>query len=83
MLKLFHARSLSAADAISTTVGAWSEAAYFGDGTIDAEKLANNIIGSVVKDPIQDRIILEEYLENVVKPRQEWHDLYAAITDVL
>lgn len=75
--------TLSAADAISTTIGAWSEAAYFGDGNIDAEKLANNIIGSVVKDPIQDRIVLEEYLENVVKQRKDWRDLYAAIRDVL
>lgn len=75
--------TLSAADAISVTVGAWSEAAYFGDGSIDAEKLANNIIGAVVKDPVQDRIALEEYLENVVKQRKDWRDLYAAVKESL
>ena len=75
--------TLSAADAISVTVGAWSEAAYFGDGSIDAEKLANNIIGAVIKDPVQDRIALEEYLENIVKQRKDWRDLYSSIKESL
>jgi MoxR-like ATPase len=75
--------TLSAADAISVTVGAWSEAVYFGEGIIDADRLANNIIGAVVKDPVQDRIALEEYLENVVKQRKDWRDMYTAIREML
>ena len=75
--------TLSTAEAISATLGAWSEAAYFGSGAIDAETLAPNFIGAVVTDPVQDRIVLEEYLETVVKKRKGWGDLYTAVRSVL
>jgi MoxR-like ATPase len=74
---------MSTADAIAVTVGAWSSAGHFGDGVIDAEALAANLVGAIVKDPVQDAIVLREYLETVVKDRQGWRDLYTAIKDVL
>ena len=55
----------------------------FGNGTIDAQSLASNLVGAVVKDPVQDTVVLEEYLENVVRSRDEWSDLYRAIRDVM
>ncbi|MCC6775722.1 MAG: AAA family ATPase [Hyphomicrobiales bacterium] len=75
--------SLSTAEAISVGINAWAEAAHFGSGQIDAASLAANVVGAVVKDPMQDTVALQEYLENVVRTRSGWSDLYAAIRDVL
>ena len=75
--------SLSTGEAISVGVGAWADAAYFGNGAIDAQSLATNVVGAVVIDPVQDTVALEEYLENVVRTRDEWNDLYRAIRDVM
>jgi MoxR-like ATPase len=75
--------TLSTAEAISVGVSAWAEAAHFGDGVMDAKSLATNVVGAVVKDPVQDTVALEEYLENVVRSRDEWGDLYRAIRDVM
>jgi MoxR-like ATPase len=75
--------SLSTAEAISVGVGAWAEAAHFGNGTMDARSLAVNLVGAVVKDPVQDSVALEEYLENVVRSRDDWSDLYRAIREVI
>lgn len=75
--------SLSTGEAISVGVSAWADAAYFGNGVIDAQSLATNVVGAVVKDPVQDTVALEEYLENVVRTRDEWNDLYRAIRDVM
>jgi len=75
--------SLSTAEAISVGISAWAEAAHFGDGSIDATSLATNVVGAVVKDPVQDTVALQEYLENVVRARDGWSDLYAAIRDVM
>jgi len=75
--------SLSTAEAISVGVSAWAEAAHFGDGRIDAAALAGNLVGAVVKDPVQDSVALQEYLENVVRTREGWSDLYVAIREVM
>lgn len=74
---------LSTADAISVGIGAWAEAGHFGSGRIDAQSLAANLVGAVVKDPVQDTLALQEYLENVVRSRDGWSDLYRAIRDVI
>jgi MoxR-like ATPase len=75
--------TLSTAEAISVGVSAWAEAAHFGDGRIDAQALATNIVGAVVKDPVQDSVALTEYLETVVRTRDGWSDLYGAIREVI
>jgi MoxR-like ATPase len=75
--------TLSTAEAISVGVSAWAEAGHFGAGAIDAASLAGNVVGAVMKDPVQDRIALQEYLENAMRPRADWADLYAAIRDVI
>jgi len=75
--------SLSTAEAIAVTIGAWSEAGHFGTGVIDATSLAANLVGAIVKDPVQDSIVLREYLETVVRDRAGWKDLYGAIHEVL
>lgn len=75
--------SLSTAEAISVGINAWAEAAHFGSGAIDGPALAANLVGAVVKDPGADSVALEEYLENVVRKRDGWKDLYGAIRDVI
>lgn len=75
--------SLSTAEAISVGVGSWSEAAHFGRGVVEAQHMAANLVGAVVKDPVQDMVALQEYLENVVRTREGWDDLYRAIRDVI
>jgi MoxR-like ATPase len=75
--------SLSTAEAIAVTIGAWAEAGHFGSGVIDAQSLAANLVGAIVKDPVQDRVVLQEYLETVVRERKGWSDLYGAIREVM
>jgi MoxR-like ATPase len=75
--------TLSTAEAISVVNNGLAMAAYFGDGQLKAADLAAGIIGSVVKDPVQDKLVWQEYLETVVKPRDEWKDIYRACRDLL
>ena len=74
--------TLSTAEAISVVNSGLSMAAYFGDGQLTAADLAAGIIGSVIKDPVQDKLVWQEYLETVVKPRTDWADIYRACRDL-
>jgi MoxR-like ATPase len=74
--------SLSTAEAISVVNNGMAMAGYFGDGQLKAADIAAGILGAVVKDPIQDAIVWKEYLETVVKTRDEWKDLYRACRDL-
>jgi MoxR-like ATPase len=75
--------TLSTAEAISVITNGLSLAAHFGDGHLHAGDVAAGIVGTVVKDPIQDRVVWLEYLETVVKERDGWKDLYRASRDVI
>jgi len=70
--------TLSTAEAISVINNGLSLAAHFGDGRLRAPDLASSVIGAIVKDPVQDRVVWQEYLETVVKERDGWKDLYRA-----
>lgn len=70
--------AMSTAEAISVIQSGMALAAHFGDGLLSAEDLAAGLVGSVVKDPVQDRVVWSEYLETVVKTREDWRDLYRA-----
>ena len=74
--------TLSTAEAISVVNNGLAMAAYFGDGQLKANDLAASIIGAVIKDPVQDKLVWQEYLETVVKPRDEWKDIYRACRDM-
>lgn len=74
--------TLSTAEAISVVNQGLSLAAHFGDGSLRAADLAGGVIGAVVKDPVQDKIVWQEYLETVVKERDGWKDLYRACRDM-
>jgi MoxR-like ATPase len=74
--------TLSTAEAISVINSGQALAAHFGDGSIKAYDLASGILGAIIKDPIQDTEIWNEYLETIVKDRKEWSDLYRAFKDL-
>lgn len=75
--------TLSTAEAISVVNNGLAMAAYFGDGQLRANDLAAGITGAIIKDPVQDKIIWKEYLETVVKPREEWRDVYRACREMI
>lgn len=75
--------SLSTGEAISVVNSGLALAAHFGDGRLKAADLAAAVTGAVVKDPVQDRIVWQEYLETVVKERNGWKDLYRACREML
>ncbi|MBN1890506.1 MAG: AAA family ATPase [Thermoflexales bacterium] len=74
--------TLSTAEAISVVNSGMALAGHFGDGQLKANDLAAGLVGAVVKDPVQDRLVWLEYLETVVKERDGWKDLYRACRDI-
>src|SRR5262249_22244219 len=70
--------TLSTAAAVSVGHSGLALAAHFGDGRLRAGDVASGLLGAVVKDPVQDRLVWQEYLETVVKERDGWKDLYRA-----
>ena len=75
--------TLSTAEAISVVNSGMAMAAYFGDGSLKAADLAAGIIGAVVKDPVQDKVVWLEYLKTVARERDGWKDFYRASMEVL
>jgi MoxR-like ATPase len=74
--------SMSTAEAISVVTNGVALAAHFGDGRLNAQDLAAGLIGAVVKDPVQDKVVWNEYLETVVKTREDWKDVYRACKEI-
>lgn len=74
--------TLSTAEAISSINNGLAMSAYFGDGKMRSNDVAASIVGAVIKDPVQDRIVWQEYLETVIKERSGWKDLYRACREV-
>lgn len=75
--------TLSTAEAISVVNSGRVLALHFGDGQMRAPDVAAGLIGAVVKDPVQDKIVWQEYLETVAKERKDWKDLYRACKELV
>jgi MoxR-like ATPase len=75
--------TLSTAEAISVMNSGLAMAAYYGDGTVRAADLAASLTGTVIRDPVQDRVVWLEYLQTVVKDRDGWEDFYRACHELL
>ena len=73
---------LSTAEAIAVVNQGLSLAAHFGNGRLSARDLAASLVGTVIRDPVADRVVWSEYLETVVKERKDWAELYKACRDV-
>lgn len=72
--------ALSTGEAISVVNHGVAMAAWYGDGVLRADDLAGALVGAIVKDPVQDRVVWLEYLKTVVRERDGWKDLYRACT---
>jgi MoxR-like ATPase len=70
--------TLSTAEAISVVTQGLALSAHFGDGRLRPADVAAGIVGAVVKDPVADRVVWQEYLEAVAREREDWGDFYAA-----
>jgi MoxR-like ATPase len=70
--------TLSTAEAISVVTNGMALAAHFGDGVLRPADVAAGILGAVVKDPVADQMVWQEYLETVVRERDGWRDFYRA-----
>jgi len=75
--------TLSTAEAISVVNSGLALAAHFGDGKMRANDVASGLVGAIVKDPVQDRVVWQEYLETVAKERKDWKDLYRACKETM
>jgi MoxR-like ATPase len=74
--------TMSTAEAIGVLNQGLALAAHFGDGALNASDVASSLIGAVIKDPVQDKVVWLEYLETVVKERNGWKDIYRACRDI-
>ena len=74
--------TLSTAEAISVVNSGLALAAHFGDGKLSAEDIASGLVGAIVKDPVQDAVVWKEYLETVVKTREDFRDIYRACKEL-
>lgn len=74
--------TMSTAEAISVITNGIALAAHFGNGSLLAQDVAAGVVGAIVKDPVQDRVVFKEYLETVVKEREGWKDLYRSCREL-
>ena len=74
--------TMSTAEAISVVNSGLSLAAHFGDGVMNAHDMASGLVGAIIKDPLQDSVVWKEYLETVVKTREDWKDIYRACKEL-
>jgi MoxR-like ATPase len=77
--------TLSTAEAIGTALDAALHARFFGKGAISAEHIARNLVGSIVKEDLNDLEVVKEYVVLVAKKRgakdkqwREFHDTLLA-----
>jgi MoxR-like ATPase len=73
--------TLSPAEAISVVTGGMAISAFYGDGHLRAGDIISGLIGAIIKDPVQDQLIWQEYVQTVIKERDAWKDLYRATRD--
>ncbi|MEW4489587.1 AAA family ATPase [Thalassoglobus sp. JC818] len=75
--------TLSTAEAISVVSSGMAMSAYYGDGSLKAGDIISSLTGAIVKDPVQDLIVWQEYLQAIVREREGWKDLYRASRESL
>jgi MoxR-like ATPase len=74
--------TLSTAEAISVLTNGLALAIHFGDGSLSPGDVAGGLAGAVIQDPVQDRVVWQEYLETVVRERDGWKPLYRACREL-
>lgn len=73
--------TLSTAEIIGVVDNALSMAVYFNDGELTGRQLASGIAGVVVSNKDTDEIPWREYLEVVMKKREDYDDFYSQLNN--
>jgi MoxR-like ATPase len=75
--------TVSTAEAISVAIDAALYSRFFGSGQVGAGDIARNLVGSIVKEDINDLAVLKEYVVLVAKRRGEkdknWRDFHDTV----
>lgn len=75
--------NLSAAEAIAVMIGSLSHAHWFNHGKLAPQDISSSLLGAMIKDPVQDKQVLAEYLEMVLKKRKDYQDYYHSLQQQL
>jgi MoxR-like ATPase len=79
--------TLSTAEAIGVALDAALDARFFGSGKVEPADIARNMIGSIVKEDLNDLAVLKEYVVLVAKKRaaqdQTWKGFHDAMLSTL
>lgn len=79
--------TLSTAEAIGVALDAALDARFFGSGKVEPSDVARNMIGSIVKEDLNDLAVLKEYVVLVAKKRaaqdQTWKGFHDAMLSTL
>lgn len=79
--------TLSPAEAIGTALDSALHARFFGSGQVTAGDIARNLVGSVVKEDLNDLAVLKEYVVLVAKKRatsdKVWKEFHDAMQSIL
>ncbi len=73
--------TVSTAEAIGVALDAAIHAKYFGSGKVGAGDVAKNLLGSIVKEDLNDVAVLKEYLTLVAKKRASGDATWKAFHD--
>lgn len=75
--------TVSTAEAISVAMDAALYSRFFGSGQVGANDIARNLVGSIVKEDINDLAVLKEYVVLVAKRRGEkdknWREFHDTV----
>lgn len=75
--------TVSTAEAISVAIDAALYSRFFGSGQVGASDIARNLVGSIVKEDINDLAVLKEYAVLVAKRRgdkdKNWQDFHDTV----
>ena len=79
--------TLSTAEAIGVTIESALRASYFGGDTVAGEDIARNIVGSIVKEDLNDLAALKEYAKLIAQKRaannKVWNSFYQGVQQVI
>ena len=79
--------TLSTAEAIGTALDAALRARFFGSGQVTVGDIARNLVGSVVKEDLNDLAVLKEYVVLVAKKRatkdKHWKEFHDTMLEVV
>lgn len=73
--------TVSTAEAIGVALDSAIHSRYFGSGKVGAADIARNLLGSIVKEDVNDVAVLKEYLTLVAKKRASGDAVWKAFHD--